>query len=163
MKKRAETLNDKVKSIGNECVLSTGADRVAVMAAALTALNRQAEAEGSFWLWAEAVKLLGLNQAQQLLAGMLWGYSLLQKKELSAELFWGICREVEIYCQETLTELPVWIYEADNTVVLSPVLTGWLEGTTSTGGFSVSDTERKMLWTGCTSGRCRAYFPGSRG
>lgn len=129
MKKRAETLNDKVKCIGNECVLSTGADRVAVMAAALTALNRQAEAEGSFWLWAEAVKLLGLNQAQQLLAGMLWGYSFLQKKELSAELFWGICREVEIYCQETLTELPVWIYEADNTVVLSPVLTGWLEGT----------------------------------
>lgn len=82
----------------------------------------------SQWTWKEAVRVLELNQTEQLLLCALWGHSAEYGREMNREELWEIFSEIRKHVdEESVTELPEWIYESDGQVLISPVLTAWLE------------------------------------
>ena len=82
----------------------------------------------SQWTWKEAVRVLELNQTEQLLLCVLWGDSAEHGREMKKEELWTIFSEIRKHADaEFMTELPEWIYESDDQVLISPVLTAWLE------------------------------------
>lgn len=89
-------------------------------------LNEKLKRAQSIWTWNAAVDVLDLNKAEQLLLCALWGYDQENGREMPRETFAEIYREIRVDSSDT-KKLPVWIYEAEGSVMLSPVLTGWLE------------------------------------
>ena len=82
----------------------------------------------SWWTWKEAVQVLEMNQTEQLLLCALWGHSAEYGREMNREELWEIFSEIRKHVdEESVTELPEWIYESDGQVLISPVLTAWLE------------------------------------
>lgn len=130
MKSYAQVLSEKLKRAGRDCVQSRKADRVEVLKSTIDELTEEASTTGTFWMWAEAVTLLGLTVPEQLMLCVLWGYLAENRKEMQMADFWQFYQEVRENIPETSGNLPVWIYESDEQVVLSPVLFGWLEGET---------------------------------
>lgn len=128
MKKYAEVLNEKLKRAGSDCVHSKSPERVMQLKAAAEALAKEAADTGTFWLWTEAVNALALNSSEQLLLCALWGQSAEYGREFRQEEVWELFREICEVLQESAGALPEWIYESGEHIVLSPVLTCWLEG-----------------------------------
>ena len=91
-------------------------------------LNKKIKEVKEYWTWTETEKILELDQIEQLLLCLLWTYSKEFGRELTQKEFFEIYQELkEVYVLESI-ELPMWIYEMDEKVVLSPVLRSWLDG-----------------------------------
>ena len=79
------------------------------------------------WTWKEAVRVLEMNEAEQLLLCALWGFSAEYGREMNREELWTLLSEIRINVNDDAeTRLPEWIYEAENRVMVSPVVTAWL-------------------------------------
>ena len=82
----------------------------------------------SWWTWNEAVHVLEMSETEQLLLCALWGYSAEHGREMNREELWTIFSEIRNHVDsESVAELPEWIYESNDQVVIAPVLTAWLE------------------------------------
>lgn len=128
MKSYTQVLSEKLKRAGRDCMQSRKVDRVELLAETIKALIEEASATGTFWTFAEAVLKLNLSVSEQLLLSVLWGYLAENRKEMQLSDFWQFCQEIEESVSDALESIPIWIYESDGKVVLSPVLFGWLEG-----------------------------------
>lgn len=91
-------------------------------------LNRKTKEVKEYWTWSEAVRLLELDETEQMLLCLLWTYSKEYGRELTLQEFFGIYQELKAESTGINIELPVWIYDTEDKVVLSPVLRSWLDG-----------------------------------
>lgn len=128
MKSYAKVLNQKLKSAGRDCVKSRRPEKITVLESTIREVSEMAACTGTFFPWTEAVNTLKLNMSQQVLLCALWGYSSQGCREMESSDFWQFYQELQDNFSETIKEIPVWIYENEGKVLVSPVLTGWLEG-----------------------------------
>ncbi len=78
------------------------------------------------WTWKEAVRILELTGMEQLFLCALWDED--GACEMSKEEFFEVYRLILADNLEKVSGIPMWIYEAEDKVVLSPVLECWLNG-----------------------------------
>ncbi len=78
------------------------------------------------WTWKEAVRLLELTRMEQLLLCALWNE--FDSCEMSRDEFFEVYTLILADNLEEVSGVPMWIYESEDKVVLSPVLEGWLNG-----------------------------------
>ena len=89
-------------------------------------LNKKIKEVKEYWTWSEVEKLLDLEEAEQRLLCFLWTYSKEYGRELTKEEFFEFYQEWKAEWSEEPAELPVWVYEMEGQVVLSPVIRWWL-------------------------------------
>lgn len=128
MKSYAQLLSEKLKKAGRDCVKSRKPDRVEVLRYTIEELSNEAMMTGTFWTWIEAVMILRLSISEQLLLCALWGYLAETRKEVKKDDFWILFQEINHQISDAEGIPPNWVYEAEEFVVLSPILFGWLEG-----------------------------------
>lgn len=79
------------------------------------------------WTWKEAVRVFEMNEAEQLLLCALWGFEKESGKEVSKEELWTLLSEIRSHGNFDLENgMPEWIYEKEHQVLVSPVVTAWL-------------------------------------
>ena len=88
-------------------------------------LNNKIKEVKEYWTWSEVEKLLDLEEAEQRLLCFLWTYSKEYGRELTQDEFFKFYQELKV---EEPAELPIWVYEMEGQVVLSPVVRSWLDG-----------------------------------
>lgn len=92
----------------------------------LDRLIEQLKIREELWTWKEAVRILELTGMEQLLLCALWDeYGAC---EMSKEDFFEVYRLILADNLEKVSGIPMWIYETEDKVVLSPVLECWLNG-----------------------------------
>lgn len=124
----AKVLNQKLKTAGRDCVKSRKPEKITVLESTIHEVSELAACTGTFFPWTEAVNTLKLNILEQVLLCALWGYSSQSGREMDSSDFWQFYQEIQENFSETIKDIPVWIYENEGKVLVSPVLTGWLEG-----------------------------------
>ncbi len=92
----------------------------------LDRLIEQLKIREELWTWKEAVRILELTRMEQLLLCALWDEY--DSCEMSREEFFEIYRLILTDNLEEVSGIPMWIYEIEDKVVLSPVLECWLNG-----------------------------------
>lgn len=128
MKSYAQVLSEKLKKSGRDCIQSRKPDRLELLKNRISELTKEAEETGTLWIWAETVKMLGMELSEQLFMCVLWGYPAENRKEVQKAEFWQFYQEVKETIPETSASLPQWIYESGEEILLSPVLFSWMEG-----------------------------------
>ena len=145
--KPTEGWNLKLKRAGKAFGESQTAENREKLLMVLEECIREADRTHFFFPWYEAIRYLDLDLVQQMLLCVMWESEAGGKHMGTAEfeqLYLAVSQQ-ELY---RISSLPAWICEAEENMVISPVLLGWLEGQSPVlpAGAELILTEPQKAW-----------------